>query len=122
MERIADHAVHIAKRTRFLDGAIPPKMMKRLEAASAEALGAFGSASKALLEKDYRLAESTARSIEDMVMRLKELVSGLEESPNSLTVRLVLEDIRRAAEYSSDIVEVAIDENIGSVIRADPKA
>ena len=31
---------------------------------------------------------------------------------NSTIIRFVLEDIRRISEYSSDIAEVAIDENI----------
>ena len=35
---------------------------------------------------------------------------------NSTIIRFVLEDIRRISEYSSDIAEVAIDENIHNIV------
>ena len=39
-----------------------------------------------------------------------------ETEKNVSIIRFVLEDLRRIAEYSGDIAEVAIDENIHSVI------
>ena len=39
-----------------------------------------------------------------------------DNEKNTTVVRFVLEDLRRIAEYSSDIAEVAIDENVHSVI------
>ena len=39
-----------------------------------------------------------------------------ESDKNSTITRFALEDLRRIAEYSSDIAEVAIDENIHNII------
>ena len=44
-------------------------------------------------------------------------MDSLQESArNAIVVKFVLEDIRRIAEYSRDIAEVVMDENISSVI------
>jgi hypothetical protein len=43
-------------------------------------------------------------------------MSNLKESTNSSVIKFVLEDIRRTIEYSTDIAEVVINENIRSVI------
>jgi len=44
-------------------------------------------------------------------------MSKIKENEKNVTViRFVLEDLRRIAEYSSDIAEVAIDENIQNIV------
>ena len=69
------------------------------------------------LDDARQLAEKTANNIKKVIESEKEFMSGIKESiKNSTVIRFVLEDIRRTAEYSSDIVEVAIDENIRNVI------
>ncbi|MFI5405332.1 MAG: phosphate uptake regulator PhoU, partial [Nitrososphaerales archaeon] len=50
------------------------------------------------------------------VQNEKEFMSNLKESNNSSVIKFVLEDIRRTIEYSTDIAEVVINENIRSVI------
>ena len=47
----------------------------------------------------------------------KQLMDSLHESSkNSTVIKFILEDIRRTAEYSRDIAEVVMDENIQNVI------
>lgn len=117
IERIADHAVLIAKRVKFLEEPIEPKIMKKISKISEDSLQVFEESINALLNKDYELAESTAEKINKVIEVEKNFMSGIKESmKNSTVLRFVLEDIRRTAEYSSDIIEVAIDENIGNVI------
>lgn len=117
IERIADHAGMIAKRVKFLDGTIEPRLMRKISGISENALRVFEGSIRALLDRDFDLAERIADEIRGVVEDEKTFMSGIRESGrNSTVIRFVLEDIRRTAEYSSDIVEVAIDENISSVI------
>ena len=117
IERIADHAALIAKRIKFIDETIDPRIMKKISKISEEALVVFEEAIISLSKKDYSLAENVAEKIRSIVEKEKEFMSGIKETTkNSTVIRFVLEDIRRTAEYSSDIAEVAIDGNIGSII------
>lgn len=117
IERIADHAVLIAKRVKFLEDSLDPKIMKKLSTLSGDSLKVFDDSITALLKKDYLLAESVAEKIHNVIENEKNFMSTIKDSTkNSIIIKFVLEDIRRTAEYSSDIVEVAIDENIHSII------
>ncbi len=117
IERIADHAVLIAKRVKFIEGKIDSKVMKKISNLSLEAVNVFEEAILALEKKNYEKAEHVAEKVNDIVKNEKEIMSTIKESArNSTVTKFVLEDIRRVAEYSSDIAEVAIDGNINEVI------
>lgn len=118
IERIADHAAMIAKRVKFLSGGgIEAGLMGRIGGVSAESLRAFDGAVESVLGRDCARAEGTAPLVRGVVESEKAIMSGIAEGdPNSTVARFVLEGIRRTAEYSADIIEVAIDENIRSVI------
>ena len=119
IERVADHAVLIAKRVRFVEGGIEPRILGMVQAASGQALRVFENAVAALMNRDYDMAEGVAAEADRVIEKEKGIMSEVRDaSRNSGVVRFVLEDIRRTAEYSADIAEVAIDENIGSVISA----
>jgi hypothetical protein len=62
------------------------------------------------------LAEKVAVQAAKAVQDEKEVMSNLKESESSSIIKFVLEDIRRTVEYSTDIAEVVINENIKSVI------
>ena len=118
IERIADHAVLMAKRVKFVaGGGIDKKLMGRIREVSAESLRAFGEAVGSVAGKDCGRAERTAPIVRGVVESEKRIMAAISESdPNSTVARFVLEDIRRTAEYSNDIIEVAIDENVQSII------
>lgn len=118
IERIADHAAMIAKRVKFLSGGgIEGALMGRIGDVSAESLRAFDGAVESVLGRDCARAEGTAPLVRGVVESEKAIMSDIAEGdPNSTVARFVLEGIRRTAEYSADIIEVAIDENIRSVI------
>lgn len=116
IERIADHAALIAKRIRFLKEPLDPKILKEIESLSSDALSCFEGAILALGKKDHVMAEKVASSIAAVIEKEKNLMYGMRESKNSAVIRFILEDIRRTAEYSSDIVEVTINETIHNMI------
>ena len=117
IERIADHAVLISKRVKFVDGSIEPKIMKKIIKLSNDSLDVFEQATLALANRDYSMAEKVAEQVKLAIESEKEFMAGIKDNTkNSIVIKFVLEDIRRVAEYSNDIVEVAIDENIANVI------
>ena len=116
IERIADHAALIAKRIKFLKEPLEPKLLKELDSLSEDAISCFENSITALTKKDYILAEKVASSIAQVIEKEKELMYGMKESKYSTIVKFTLEDIRRTAEYSSDIIETVVNETIREVI------
>lgn len=116
IERIADHAALIAKRIKFLKEPLDSKTLREIQALSGDALSCFDNAILALVKKDHVLAEKTASKIVEIVEKEKEMMYSMKESKNSTIVKFVLEDLRRTAEYSSDIVEVVINETIRNIV------
>jgi phosphate uptake regulator len=78
----------------------------------------FETAIEALFRQDYTLAESIVEKTEDVISMEKEAVVAsqkmdLEDAPY---LRLIIESIRRTAEYASDIAEVVLNLTIESIL------
>lgn len=117
IERIADHGVLIARRIKFLESPIKGNLLKTIIDLSQASLLVFDNSITALTKKDYLLAEKIASQISKVIEDEKQLMNNLRESSkNSTVIKFILEDIRRTAEYSRDIAEVVMDENVYSVI------
>ncbi|MGY5150583.1 MAG: PhoU domain-containing protein [Candidatus Nitrosopumilus sp. bin_68KS] len=116
VERIADHAVLIAKKVKYLDSAIDKKILKGIEQISKESLTVFENSITALSKRDYDMAEKVASDVTKVIENEKKLMDSLKPNVNTAIIKLILEDIRRTAEYSSDISEIAIDGTVQSVI------
>ena len=116
VERIADHAGLIAKKVKYLDSPIDKKIIKEIEQLSKESLDVFENSITALSEMDYLMAEKVASSVSKVIEKEKKLMGSLKTDENTAIVKLILEDIRRTAEYSRDISEIVIDETVQSVI------
>ena len=117
IERIGDHASLIAKRIKFIEEKIDPKIIIKIKKLSEKSLEVFEEAITAVQNHDFQKGENVAEKVNKVIEEEKEIMSKIKESEKNATViRFVLEDLRRIAEYSSDIAEVAIDENIHSII------
>ena len=117
IERIGDHASLIAKRIKFIEEKIDPKIIIKIKKLSEKSLEVFEEAITAVQNHDFQKGENVAEKVSKVIEEEKEIMSKIKESEKNATViRFVLEDLRRIAEYSSDIAEVAIDENIHSII------
>ena len=116
IERIADHAALIAKRIKFLSVPIEPKLLMEIESLSKDAIICFESAIESLIKKDHILAEKVALKITQVVEKENETLSILKETKNSTIIKFILEDIRRTAEYSSDLIEIVVNETIRDII------
>ena len=117
IERIGDHASLIAKRIKFIEEKIDPKIIIKIKKLSGKSLEVFEEAITAVQNHDFQKGENVAEKVSIVIKEEKEIMSQIKENEkNSTIIRFVLEDLRRIAEYSSDIAEVAIDENIHSII------
>ena len=111
-ERVADHAAGIASQAENLLTLSEPAV-KKLSDMTALSRKVFDSSIQALLRLDGRMAEEAIAKTKDVIQiegKLSSEILAPRMSGNQVaSTKLMLESIRRAAEYGSDIAEVAID-------------
>jgi len=118
VERTADHATKIAENILSLKNTVNPDLLQNVNGLSSLAISMFESSVEALFKHDYNQAESVIEKISQIHRLEKDVVISshavnIEEIPN---VRLIIESIRRTAEYASDISEVVLNLNVESVL------
>jgi phosphate uptake regulator len=118
VERTADHATKIAEKVVLLKTPVSEELLEKIEVLSSLAISMFESSVEALFKRDYNLAESIIEKITQVYKLEREAVlfskgANIEEVAN---LRLVIESVRRTAEYASDISEVVLNMNVESVI------
>ena len=116
VERIADHAALIAKKIKYLGSPVDRQILRGIETISNESLAVFENSMTALLKRDYSLAENTASDASRVIEKEKKQMDALKQNGNIAILKLILEDIRRTAEYSSDISEVVMDGTVRTVV------
>lgn len=120
-ERVADHAAGIASQAENLL-TLPDGAVKRIQDLTANSRKVFDTSIASLIRLDAKLAEEAiARSKEVVAMEGK--ISGEVLAPRLTgtqvaSTKLMLESIRRAAEYGSDIAEIAIDLTVAEPLSA----
>jgi phosphate uptake regulator len=118
VERTADHAVSIAENVLLLKKTLNTEMLSTIVKMSALAISMFENAIESLYRRDFDLAESSIEKGKEVLLIEKEAVAasqnvGVEEATN---VRLIIESVRRTAEYASDIAEIVLNLTVDSVI------
>ena len=118
VERTADHATKIAENLLLMKAPLNEDLYDRVSHMSSLAISMFESAMEALFKRDFNLAESVIEKISQVHKLEKEAVFasktlGIEEIVN---LRLLIESVRRTAEYASDISEVVMNLNVESVL------
>jgi len=117
IERIADHAGLVAKRVKFMEEKIDSKIIEKIKKLTERSLRVFEESITSVQEMDFEKGEKVAEMVSQIVEEEKQIMIRIKETgKNASIIRFALEDLRRIAEYSSDIAEVAIDENIQSII------
>jgi len=120
LERIADHASDIALKSSQI-GTVPEELRKRIIKMSDLSLQLLNDSIEAFLRKDYYLADSIVDKSENIRTIEDDIITFIdkEKNPknyNNIYVKLILEHIRRTAEYSFDIAEAAMNQIVGEVI------
>jgi phosphate uptake regulator len=118
IERVADHACSIADKAITLKETIPMDSLQKIEKMSQLALTVLGDSVEALLRRDYQLADKTVDTAKNIGTLEDDVLKAIEKDKvrDPSNIKLALEDIRRTAEYASDIAEAAMNETIDEVI------
>ena len=127
IERIADHASRIAEKCLDITEKIPSDILSDIRKMSDLSLHDLSDSVEAFLRRNYSMADT----IVDRVINIKNLendiISKLDTNNNNsyniirASVKLILEDLRRTAEHSSDIAEEALNQTIGEVINIEKR-
>jgi phosphate uptake regulator len=118
VERTADHATKIAENTLLLKEPVNEEILEKISQLSGLAVSMFESSVEALFKHDFNLAESVIEKLSQVHKLEKETVlysynAKIEEIVN---LRLVIESVRRTAEYATDISEIVLNLNVESVL------
>ena len=118
VERTADHAVSIAENVLPLKRRLSSDSIKKIEEMSAIAISMFETAIEALFKQDFNLAETVIEKTKTVGVLEKEAVNfsqgiSVDEATN---LRLIIESVRRTAEYASDIAEIVLNLTVESII------
>ena len=118
IERIADHAYNIADKAIMLRDKISKDSLQKIEKMSHLALTVLNDSVESLLRRDYQLADKTVDNAKNIRTLEDEVLKAIEKDKirDISNIKLVLEDIRRTAEYASDIAEAAMNQTIDEVI------
>jgi phosphate uptake regulator len=118
VERTADHATKIAENTLLLKEVVNAGPLEKISELSGLANSMFDSAMDALFRHDFNMAESVIEKISQVYKLEKETVLHLQNAKieEIVNLRLIIESVRRTAEYASDISEVVLNLNVESVL------
>jgi len=118
LERIADHASGIAEIVMESKMALPEPVMAKITEYSKYALETLDTSMTALFKRDYALADKVVEVAQQAPKHEKEILELSEKfgAKELSSLRVVLEDIRRTAEYAGDIAEIVLNLTVGNVV------
>ncbi|MGD6850457.1 MAG: PhoU domain-containing protein [Candidatus Bathyarchaeia archaeon] len=118
VERTADHATKIAENTLLLKEPVNAEFLEKISHLSELANSMFDNSMEALFKHDFNLAENVLERLSQVHKIEKETVLCLPnaEIDDVVNLRLIIESVRRTAEYASDISEVVLNLNVESVL------
>jgi phosphate uptake regulator len=112
-ERVADHAANIARNVLAIKNSIDDEIIHVLSEMSSFATSQFEDSISSLFTKNYTLADSILEGkgrIEEYEKgAIKQILSRGLDAETTSSLRLIVESIRRTAEYGSDIAEVVLN-------------
>lgn len=125
IERIADHVVKASNCMLQIDQPIERKLKEQIIKFGNEVSNIFQKSIKALFNLDVNLAHIITDSVEDISKEESEIVSNVITTCSSIKcamfLRLVIESLKRIADYSADIAEIAINLAIENPLVAQKK-
>jgi len=118
VERTADHAVNIAENVLAVRKRPSAGILENLEKMSTISVSMFETAIDALFKQDFNLAESIVEKTKEVISLERETTKALQkvELEENTNLRLIIESIRRTAEYASDIAEIVLNLNVNQII------
>jgi phosphate uptake regulator len=118
VERTADHATNIAKNVLVLKKRVNTEFLDAIQEMSTMAISSFEASIESLFRRDYALAESVITKANKIADLEKKVLDSYKETDiaEATNIRLVIESVRRIAEYAMDIAEIVLNMTVESVI------
>lgn len=110
IERIGDHAVRIAVNTQKMNSAVNPDnpIFKMAELS----INVFKSSIDSIAQEDLQTINKTVEEAKNISQFGVSLESQTVGNTGSVEISMILESLRRIAEYSGDIAEASINMNV----------
>jgi phosphate uptake regulator len=121
VERVADHANKVAEGVLLTDEPISSQILDKVVKMSEYAIGLFEASGLALFKGDYMAADTVVESAKDaaaMQEDILNLIGKSREAEFGQVLPVIVEDIRRTADYAADIAEVVLNMNVEAAMTA----
>ena len=119
VERVADLASKVAQGVLLIKHRLDESLLTAITELSDYALNIFEESGSALFKRDYDAADvvvEKAVSIDDLEKKLLMSLEKGDRIESHQTIRLIVEHVKRMAEYASDIAEIVINLNVEYVV------
>lgn len=120
IERTGDHATLIAQDILEFKETISEEFLDRLQEMSQFCLSVLDDACLALFKEDYAQAEQIIKRCGEIAVHEEELINAtksLRDDEEVYRIRRMTENIKRIAEYASDISEIVLNMNIEKALK-----
>jgi phosphate uptake regulator len=120
IERTGDHAVIIAKDLIEFKKPIKKEILSKIQDMNEFALSVLDDSCLALFKEDYVHAEMIIKKSTEITKFEKKVLDStksLNDDEEIFRIRRMVENIRRIAEYSSDISEIVLNMNIEKILK-----
>ena len=120
VERLGDHAVRLSQDVLDYKTPIQGKNFDRIQEMSSYAISVMDDACLALFKKDYDQAEKSIESANNIQKYEKRILDNLKTSKDEeeiFRIRKIVENVKRVAEYASDIGEIVLNMNIEKILK-----
>lgn len=120
IERVGDHATDLAKNLLEFKKPIKKSVLEPIHDMNTFALSVLDDACLSLFKKDFNQAELTVEKSSDIVKyekKILESVKTIRDDEEIYRIRRMNENIRRIAEYASDIAEIVMNMTIEKTLR-----
>lgn len=112
LERVGDHAVHIAKNsTQLIEMGVTSDVVAEIRRGGNMAIGLLSSAVDSWFNRDLELANETINKVRELVTICREInrMAQHHDVEESISISLIAGSIRRTGEYSTDLAELVIN-------------
>jgi phosphate uptake regulator len=120
VERVADHAAIIAKDIVDMHKPINKDIADKISNMCSFALEVLDDACLSMFRRDYEAADKAiekARKIDDMEKAILRSVARPKDVNDLYRIKLITENVRRVAEYASDIAEIVLNMTVQQTLR-----
>ena len=120
IERTGDHAAFIAKDLIEFKKPVKKEILQKLQEMNEFCLSVLDDSCLALFKEDYNQAEKTITKINEISKfekKIRDASKSLKDDEEIYRIRRMTENIRRVAEYASDIAEIVLNMNIEKTLK-----